>query len=492
MKAATTLLALALGIAMGATAAAADQVYYTNTPRDIVPQVPDLSSVAKVRFFASNDGAKTWKLLKELPVPEGAKTPPRLEFRPEADGAYVVATSAVYKKGTAEADPKPGQEPTFALHIVVDTIKPALGAVDATLDKAAPDSAMVAVTWSASDANFGTDPVAIEASSDGGATWPISFPAAAQGATKIKVPLNRTSRTVQVRVTARDLAGNVSTSEARHIELPPPPDPEVELSKAVNSLPTVVEQPKKEAQPSATAAQQPGNGEPPKLDLPAEDHPDTTPADAGRPEIVALAPGEATASPADGGFIAAAPESTARHEGITPEARTEPGPQPAQPVDESIQPDPDAPFLPNPDAEQLLQQAHEQEREGDRAGALATYRRLHRSGQAMAAINDELRLLQEMGANRRIVDTVEALPPEYVGDRARLSQGRALVSLANYAEARRTLSRVHAGAPEAREAMWLIAKCLDSEGRAPDARKVLATLAKGDDEWATRAQQELK
>jgi hypothetical protein len=485
MKVSRLLVLLGLAAAGGA----ADTMFYTNAPKDIVAQVADLSAVARVRFFMSADQGKTWTLLKEITVAPDAKVPPRLEFRPQSDGSYLVATCAVYKKGNPEPDPKPGAIPANALPLTVDTFKPTVGTLTAALEKAEAEKAVIAVAWAASDAHFGDQPVSIDASSDGGATWPLSFPEPAQGSAKVTVTVARGTHSVLIRASAKDLAGNVGVSDAQTVVLPPPPDPELELKKAVSSLPAVAEvdaAKPKTAAPSSEERQIAAATEPAKQ--PAVDvTPATSSADPSKPDIIAPhAAEDALADPADGGEIVASgfeqteipakPGSTGAKAAPVPEE--EPAPQPT---------DAKAPFLPNPAAEVVLQRARDQAKAGDTKAALATYHRLHDSGQAVTAIAEELDLLGQLGRQRAIVDTVQSLPPEYIGDAARLSQCRALVALGEHQEALRALSRVHAGAPQAREAMWLIAKCFQALGRDAEAKRVLATLAKGDDEWAQRA-----
>ncbi len=148
-------------------------------------------------------------------------------------------------------------------------------------------------------------------------------------------------------------------------------------------------------------------------------------------------------------------------------------------------------FLPNPDAEVLLAKARETAQAGNTDGALAIYRRLQDSGQATTAIPEELTLLAQLGDAKGVVATVDALPIEYVGDVERLDQARALVLLHQEARAMGVLARIHAGAPQAREGLWLMAASLRALKRERDAHKVLAVLAKGDDDWAARARAEL-
>ncbi len=486
-------------IALAPLGAAAERMNYTNVPQPISLNAPDLSVVAKARFFVSSDEGKSWSLAQEMPVATDAKVPPRFEFRPPTDGSYIIVTRAVWRNGTTEKDPQPGIIPEKALYLTVDTFKPVIGSLAATLDKAAPDRAVVQVTWSASDANFGTDPVAIEASGDNGASWPLSFPGQSQGSAKITVPVTRDTRAVLVRVVAKDQAKNIATSEVKTVTLPAPPDPNVEVKKAVSSLPSIAEiEPVAKPVGGGDSAAKPASGATTHGDRPLQDavEPATASADPNKPDIIAPNADPTLSNPADGALVAdgnveadyqhASDPSDAPH-GFKPDRRPQAAPDEepeAAPVVE------DTHFIPNPGAEVVLEKAREQAKAGDSDAALATYHRLHNSGQARVAIAEELQLLQDKGEQQRIIDTVAALPSESINDAARLRQGRALIALKSHGPALAALSRIRAGAPEAREAMYLISRCFIAENRLPEAKKVLGMLAKGDDEWATKARQE--
>ncbi|MBA2480847.1 MAG: tetratricopeptide repeat protein [Planctomycetes bacterium] len=494
-----------------APAQAPSKLGYYNTPQPIILKVADLSSVAKARFFVSPDAGKTWKLEREIIVAPTARDAPRMEFRPQTDGIYTIVTCAVWRKGGAEADPQPGSVPANARTIVIDTIKPTIASASAKLEKANPDSAIVAVQWSASDANFAAEPITVEASTDGGKTFPLSFPAAAQGAMKITVPTPKGTSAVDVRITAKDLAGN-SAQNPQSVALPPPPDPAVELKKAVSSLPALAEMEPSTLPPTknssdASAATPTATGSPAH---PATIAPATASADPSKPDIIApLGLGDTSKTdPVDGGFVtgtnveAEFHHRVSDHKGASPESfkpqhRT-------RSSDDSDGDDADRPadvakdlteaetsFLPNPGAEVVLEQARQKAKAGDRAGALAIYRRLHNSGAAKSAINEELDLLRAMGDQKRIVAVVDELPPENITDAARLHQARALIALGDQAGALDALSHVRAGAPEAREAMFLIAKCFKAQGKTAQAKKVFSQLAGGTDEIATAAKGEL-
>jgi hypothetical protein len=549
MNAPSRLLPYLLACALTTSLAGEDQDIYVNVPRDVIAQVPDITTVTKVRFFVSADLGKSWQLLKDIPVAEGALTPPRYEFRPQSDGHYLIATAASFKSGAPQADPSPGAIPANALHLVVDTFKPVVAQFTARLDHVQPDQALVAVLWSATDANFGPDPVVIEASIDNGISWPVNESAPAQGAQKLLVPLAPKSLSVLVRITAKDLAGNDITSDPQTVALPPPPDPAVELAKAVNSLPAVNEIPTASLLPAPVPAADAATA---TATTPATGSSDATSATPGasdatttstgtaasttaststastppaHPDVVAPhASDSALSHPADGGLIsgtsfekeyldhsasadapaspaapAAAPVSSGPEDATSGEgadtmpevpvaaAKAVAGPAPVGTSATEEQPS----FLTNPAAATVLEEARSQVAANDTTGALATYHRLQSSGQAVIAIREELALMSRLGFQQMIVNTVSLLPPEFIDDHARLCEGRALVQLAKPQVALDILARVHAGASEASESMFLIAHCLKDLGHPAQAKRVLKTLAAGDDEWAERARASL-
>jgi len=576
MNAPTRLIPL-LVLAFASRVVAESTDNYINAPRSVVATVRDVTQVDKVRFFESADQGKSWQLLKEIPVPDGSTKAPSYEFRPQSDGHYLVATATVYKSGAPDPDPAPGVVPSNAMSLIVDTFKPAVAQFEATLDHSTPDQASVAVSWVVTDANLGADPVVIEASSDGGISWPVSITAPAQGAQKLLVPLEPKAPAVMVRISAKDLASNATTSDPKTVALPPPPDPGVELAKAVGSLPAVNEIPTASASATpvpgtAAAAATPVSSALPTPTTPAASSAGdsapavattattaTTAAAAGtssttapasaqaHPDIIAPhAADAALANPADGGLISgtsfeksyldhqatasappaasapaaatAAVATTAADDGEattpahelmpTSPAGTETG-KPHEQFNGSISDlsenntalEPTTPtasvdtspttFLTNPTAGTVLEEARADAVSGDTADALRLYHRLEDSGVAEAAIHEELTLMTKLALVDQIITTVQDLPPEFVNDEAHLDLGLALVSAKQYQQAIGALARVHAGSPEASQAMWLIASAFDGLGRTAQARRVLQTLASGSDEWAEKAQAKL-
>src|SRR5271154_7409685 len=66
----------------------------------------NVASVAKVRFFITADGGRTWVLGLEVIQPPSSSERPRFPFKVDHDGVYGVMTSVTYRDGRAEVEPK--------------------------------------------------------------------------------------------------------------------------------------------------------------------------------------------------------------------------------------------------------------------------------------------------------------------------------------------------------------------------------------------------
>jgi hypothetical protein len=467
-------------------------------------KVGDLAQVASARFYVSADKGATWTLLADVPVAAGATAAPRYRFRPDHDGFYLIVTSKTLRNGTAEPLPAGGTIPRDVLAVYFDATPPVLTKpLDARIVSVASDHAVVAVAWSWADGAFGKDCAAVDASGDDGATFPVLASGQAVDQVQITVPLAKGAKTVQLRAHAADRAGNLTSAPLATLTLPVPVDPVQNLVKAVTALPAVdelqVAAPAPRA-PSASAAATTGalTGPVPVPGASATVPVATASADPNRPDIV-VAGDTAT----DGAVIAGSSIEdaynlqVAKASGLrqaTPrpgdqDVSSAPAPAPAPaPADSD---DGAHPYIPNPAAGDLLAQANAKAAAGDRVGALELYKRLYDSSVADAAVAAELNLLWTGGANQAILDTADALPPELASDTVRLYRGRALVALGRHDQAVTVLKTVHAGAPEAREALFLIGQCFKVQGRAEQAQRIFAHLAKGNDDIAKQAQAQL-
>lgn len=155
---------------------------------------------SKIVFYITSDGGATWKLLGEDPD----KQSPMMVTVP-GEGTYGFATVVASGNRPAVA-PRPGTRPDKFVIVdrtppAVTWISPANGNVKATEDG-------VLLEWAAHDPHMGATPVSIEYSTDGGTLWlPIRQNLPAKGSINWKVP-PMAGDNLQLRLTAKDLAGN--------------------------------------------------------------------------------------------------------------------------------------------------------------------------------------------------------------------------------------------------------------------------------------------
>jgi len=139
------------------------------------------------------------------------------------------------------------------------------------------------------------------------------------------------------------------------------------------------------------------------------------------------------------------------------------------------------------EAEVTLANARDLARSGDRDGALGLYLLLHRSDQARTSVPEELALLRSMDEHRTIVGIVDNLDPEFISDQARIEQARALLATTQPQRVPAAVARVAKGSPQAREAMLLVGRSLEAQGKPAAATRLYDYLAKGDDAVAREA-----
>lgn len=94
----------------------------------------------------------------------------------------------------------------------IDNTSPAITLTSLTGGQALTAGASQAVTWTASDTNFGATPILIEASSNGGSTWSTVASSEANDGTYSWTLPSVDDSDYRVRVTATDLAGRTTTS----------------------------------------------------------------------------------------------------------------------------------------------------------------------------------------------------------------------------------------------------------------------------------------
>ncbi len=163
--------------------------------------------VTDVELWVTRDSGRSWSALQGVQMeitPEGQGC---LTFDLPEDGEYGLKIVAIDEDGIAEGRPAEGEAPTLVA--VLDTTPPEI-----RIDAPEPGSwaqagGRLAVKWSCTDAQIALDPVEIESSSDGGATWVRVVAGLPQdGERFVELPATETPD-FRVRLRAKDRAGNV-------------------------------------------------------------------------------------------------------------------------------------------------------------------------------------------------------------------------------------------------------------------------------------------
>lgn len=430
----------------------------------------DLKQVAKVRFFASNNGGGSWTPIGEAAVDAANPVAPKLDFRAPSDGTWHFLTTAVLRDGRAEPEPAPGKLPPNALAVVIDNTPPEVQEVQATVDQVGDGNAIVGVTWRASDANFAG--VSVEVSGDGGRTFVSGPGTTPAGYLKMTVPRTREAATMVVRVTARDLAGNSTPSAPRQVPIPLPADPDKALALAVDRLPAPgdLEPVKPVEKPVEKPAAKP-------VDKPAEKAPAKPAAEAVKPPA-----GEATRP------VAVEPKAAPQSEPKPVADKPVPG-KPADRRPPRQAPAPAAGFLTGAAALDVLEDARGLAAQGDNAPAIERYQRLLDSDQAEVAAEEALALLIRQGDHAGAAALGDGLATELRSDAVRCLHGRALITLGRADQALRAVAPIARSSPRAREALLIVARGREAQGRRGEATRLYAHLAEGDDAVAAEARQ---
>lgn len=471
--------------------------YTTQATRAIELSNRDVKQIGKVALFVTEDDGQTWRKDQEMAIPETATAMPSFPFSAPKDGAFGLWTVATRRDGVSEPEPLAGAKPKLVL--VVDRANPTLSRLEATLGGVADGQATLAVSWQVAEANPATEPVAIEVSTDQGKTFAAKHTGGLEGTTALVVPATGSGE-IQMRVVARDLAGNVLTSPAKAVALPAsakPADPEAALAAAVAALPAPSElgAPGRSGSAIVTAGESPLAADP---DAPAAKP--AAPSEGAKPAVAGAA-AAATAPAATGSepdvvanndvetrYAQAAGSPTVQQRGRQIGGGESEAAAPSRPASaRATAVDPAAPFLTGGEASAALERARRADTEQDVDAALEQYLRLHRSSVAKAAIADELNLLRRIGDNATIVGIVEQLTPELRTDAARLAAARASLKLGDAKASAAWAAKVRSSAPEAREAMLVLGQALLALDRKAEARRLFEQLASGSDEIAAQA-----
>jgi hypothetical protein len=515
--------------------APAPQVLYTSKRQQPLPlsNVGDPAAVAKARLFVTTDGGKTWTLAHEVQITDGAKELPKFPFSTDKDGAFGIMPCITYRNGQSEPEPKPGQAPPYVL--VVDTTAPAIAQFDATLIGRSTAKVVVRVNWSITESNPDKEPVAIEASTDGGAHFTTIHRGGSDGAVELTVPVTADTRQLQLRLLATDSARNVTVSPARDIMLAPMPepvDPKEALAKAVATLPNVEEvrgdgrplpttpiAPPSQENPAAPVAPRTAAAPTAPAPVPAASSAPVAPPVPPHADVVVdgkpyAGPAAATATPAgapakgdDNLVIADNSVDQAYYEAL---AATRPAPVPGNPktaarpvsAPQAAEPAPAAPARPAGDGHRPPASAKpvivddEVKALGD-ARILATtghlddacdlYERLRFSSLGKTALLEQVKLLVAAERPRDALTAITSAPVEIVSDPVRIDFGKLLLAAGRANEVEAAVSSVAGNGPEARPALLLIAQAYAAIGKTTESRRALEWLAKGKDGVAAEA-----
>jgi hypothetical protein len=507
------------------------QVLYTGKRQQPLPlsNVGDPANVAKARLFVTVDNGKTWTLAHELQIAEGTKDLPKFPFSAERDGAFGIMPCITYRNGQSEAEPKPGQAPPYVL--VVDTAAPVIAQFDATLMGRAAAKAVVRLNWSVSDANPEKEPVAIEASTDGGARFITIHRGGNDGAIELTVPVTGETRDLHLRLVATDRARNVIVSPSRNLTLVPMPDPAAvdpkdALAKAVATLPTLDEVAITDGRPLPTTQIAPPSQDNPTAPVAPKATETTTPAAPAtttppaptapaRPDVVVdgkpyVSPEAGTPAPsaekppvvvADNSIDQAYYEALAatRPTPIAPNPKTAPRPvnrpqvaeappaAPARPAGDGQRPPASATPVIVDDEVKVLTDARVLAQTGNLDDACDFYERLRFSSLGKTALFEQVRLLIDNDRPRDAMTAVSSAPLEILTDPVRVDYGTLLLAAGRAGEVEAAVSGVAGDGPEARPALLLIAKAYAALGKTAESRRALEWLARGKDAAAAEA-----
>jgi hypothetical protein len=537
--------ALSMTCMMAAWSVAADapsgQVLYTGNRQQALPlsNVGDPTTVAKARLFVTVDNGKTWTIAHELVMPAGTKDLPKFPFSVDHDGAFGIMPCITYRSGQSEPEPKPGQAPPYVL--VVDSLAPVIARFDVTLMGRAAAKAVVRLSWSVTDANPEKEPIAIEASSDGGTRFITIHRGELDGAVELTVPVAADARDLQLRLVATDRARNVTVSPSRNINLAPvepvkapaPIDPKEMLAKAAATLPTLAEVGAGDAKPlpttsiarpsqdnpNAATAPKPSNAVAdttvPPTPTPQAEHPVSQNVPTDRADVLVngkpyVAP---AAVPAPAAPAANAPEMITADNSVDQAyydalaatrdsgpinsktaVRKPTAPYSAEPTENLVRAEGDGHRAPASktvivvdDAVKTLRDARLLAATGHLNDACDLYERLHFSSLSKTALTEEVQLLISIDRPRDALTAIASAPVEIVSDPVRIEHGRLLMQFERPGEVEAAVAGVSGNGPEARPALMLIAKAYRALGKTAESQRAFAWLARGTDAIATEA-----
>ncbi len=537
-----------LGLCSVSYAADETQILYTNKRDQPLPlSNVEVGAIKKSRLFVSTDNGRNWVLQHEMQVPEDAKEVPKFPFHAVSDGAYGVIPCTTYRNGKIEPDPVPGQAPPFI--IMVDTIAPTISSFDATMIGRSAQKAVVRVTWSVKDLHLGTEPIAIEATTESDTRYTTIHRGDKDGAAELVVPVTPESSAVQLRLVVTDLARNVTISPSRSFSVEPlkkdppekpqtvaPTDPKDALAQAAGTLPSLAEvgvpsnkplpttpiaRPSQENPNAITAPKTtPALTEVPAVPTVTSVDPQPNPPPAPKPNtetetehadiVVNGKPYEPPTPPVNTPQKTDEPEVVIASDAVDQEyykklaamrnfppenVRTAPRAAATAPIEEETTPAViDGRRLPPrnipeqiDDPVQLLTNARLFVVDDKIDEACDLYERLRFTSIGKTALHEQVHILNVKERPRDAITAIMSAPVEIVTNEIRLDHGRALLLTGRPEEVVDAVSLIPSNAPESRPALLLMVKAYLAMGRTTEAHRGLNYLARGDDAVAAEA-----
>ncbi|TVR42851.1 MAG: hypothetical protein EA402_10910 [Planctomycetota bacterium] len=503
---------LSIGGAQLTAATSEDGVFITNRqeiPIRLHRPNLDLSTVARVEFWQTSDLGRTWLLVRDIAVGEGAQSQTiAYRFRPGRDGRYGFRICVVHQDGRRDPEPRASQRPAASDSLIVDTTPPEV--VRWNLD---PTKDGVKIQWAISDLHPGPSPGSLEWQLAGGDWRSREENLPVHGRQEVLPPAGASA----LRLVAKDLAGNVSRSAA----LPLPTRPEETETAAVETASEAVAASVMpiEEERSPASAERDGEKESALSVSPEPKSPVAAPTAAAetpsirlpsREELLAAAGRSATPNepPTDhqdfSAYMPRAPEVPADHRDIIEpfheqrrqreeqarQAARQPRPEPAaargeaSPLQETRR---TQTTTAPPSIDELLRQARMLVENGDLAGAQRLYARLRGTSLGGIALPEEMTVLRRLGRHDEAIAMHRVSPPELRSDSTWCLHAAILIDRGQHRQALDILEAIGADSPQHREALFLRGLAQQGLGERQAAQQMMGRLAAIDDHWGAAA-----
>ncbi|MBI4585160.1 MAG: tetratricopeptide repeat protein [Planctomycetes bacterium] len=214
------------------------------------PALVDFHKIEAYTLWRLDRPGGSWQRLETVPASQAP-----MAFRPKADGAYGLRASAECSDRPEVGAPQPGDEPLLWLY--VDRAPPKITWFSPASGEILTGNTAIALSWGASEMEFGGKEMAVEWSADSGASWQVIGrvrAAAGEQSSRWRTPA-RPPALALLRVAAQDLVGNESKAvvEVRFVDGSSPlvarrPAP-APGGRGESAIPASPSPPSKEAEP---------------------------------------------------------------------------------------------------------------------------------------------------------------------------------------------------------------------------------------------------